>query len=395
MTSNTITQVAFTFLNDGKDWQGGLNYFRSLFIALSATPAARIAPVAFVGAGTDLARMCFPDSVRVVRDPVLDRKSPKWFLDKIGARAFGVSWLTNRMIRRQGINVLSHAGPTGDPLLRNIAWIPDFQHMHLPQFFPEDVLRARTALYRDMVARSDRIVLSSQCALRDLESFSPGHVPKARVLRFCAMRPQVDANKLLDLRSTYGIEGPYFYIPNQLWAHKNHLTAVRALALIAEGHPECSIVCSGALDDYRNPNHLNHVRTEIARHGLEGRFRLLGMIPYAHIAQLMLQAVAVINPSQFEGWSTTVEEAKALGVPLLLSDIDVHREQCTDGEADFFAPLDEAALAALMEVRLGVSRPRMTACDHEAAERRHAMRLEQFAQEFAGIVRELRANHAR
>jgi glycosyltransferase involved in cell wall biosynthesis len=36
---------------------------------------------------------------------------------------------------------------------------------------------------------------------------------------------------------------------------------------------------------------------------------------------------ALINPSLFEGWSTTVEEARALGVPLILSDLAIHREQ--------------------------------------------------------------------
>ncbi len=41
----------------------------------------------------------------------------------------------------------------------------------------------------------------------------------------------------------------------------------------------------------------------------------------------MLCSTALINPSQFEGWSTTVEEAKSLGVKMLLSDLEVHKEQ--------------------------------------------------------------------
>ena len=41
----------------------------------------------------------------------------------------------------------------------------------------------------------------------------------------------------------------------------------------------------------------------------------------------MCASVALLNPSHFEGWSTTVEEARALGVPMLLSDLDVHLEQ--------------------------------------------------------------------
>ena len=54
-----------------------------------------------------------------------------------------------------------------------------------------------------------------------------------------------------------------------------------------------------------------------------------------HVYALMRTSMALINPSRFKGWSTTVEEAKSFGVPLILSDIDVHREQ-TDGTARYF-----------------------------------------------------------
>jgi glycosyltransferase involved in cell wall biosynthesis len=54
--------------------------------------------------------------------------------------------------------------------------------------------------------------------------------------------------------------------------------------------------------------------------------------------------VAIVNPSLSEGWSTNVEEARALGVPMVLSDIAVHREQAA-GCAVFFDP-DSAGSAA-------------------------------------------------
>jgi glycosyltransferase involved in cell wall biosynthesis len=41
----------------------------------------------------------------------------------------------------------------------------------------------------------------------------------------------------------------------------------------------------------------------------------------------MRASTALINPSLFEGWSTTVEEAKSTGTPMILSDLGVHREQ--------------------------------------------------------------------
>ena len=68
------------------------------------------------------------------------------------------------------------------------------------------------------------------------------------------------------------------------------------------------------------------------------------MIPLPHVYALLRATTALINPSRFEGWSTTVEEAKSFGVPMILSEIDVHREQAA-GAARYFAVDDPAALA--------------------------------------------------
>ena len=73
-------------------------------------------------------------------------------------------------------------------------------------------------------------------------------------------------------------------------------------------------------------------------------FRYLGMIPLDHVYALLRMSTALINPSSFEGWSTTVEEAKSFGVPMILSDIDVHREQ-TGGTARYFGIDDPDSLA--------------------------------------------------
>jgi hypothetical protein len=52
-----------------------------------------------------------------------------------------------------------------------------------------------------------------------------------------------------------------------------------------------------------------------------------------------------VNPSRFEGWSTTVEEAKSLGKRVLVSDIAVHREQAP-ARASYFGVDDAGVLAA-------------------------------------------------
>ena len=41
----------------------------------------------------------------------------------------------------------------------------------------------------------------------------------------------------------------------------------------------------------------------------------------------MYHSVAVIQPSKFEGRSSTVEQAKSMGKKILLSNIGIHKEQ--------------------------------------------------------------------
>jgi glycosyltransferase involved in cell wall biosynthesis len=61
--------------------------------------------------------------------------------------------------------------------------------------------------------------------------------------------------------------------------------------------------------------------------GLSDNIRFLSLIPYTDVVQLMRQSIAVVQPSLYEGWSTTVEECKVLSKPILLSRIQVHEEQ--------------------------------------------------------------------
>ena len=76
-------------------------------------------------------------------------------------------------------------------------------------------------------------------------------------------------------------------------------------------------------------------------------FRILGVVPYPELISLVYHSIAIINPSLFEGWSTTVEEAKSLGKTLILSDLNVHREQ-NPQRAVYFNPDSPERLASIL-----------------------------------------------
>ena len=381
--------VAFLFFSSNKNWHGGKNYYRALFGALHADSKCQVQVYAFIGKKVDPMEFDFPPNVKCVQLKALDRWSPFWFLDRVAQRFIGRPFFLLHAFQKHGIKVVSHCNPRDSGSLPCISWIPDFQHVHLPQFFLSKDLSFRNLHFRRVLQNADIVVVSSAAAYADLVRFSPEHVAKGRVLRFCAIRPNLGSDSV-NVCKRYGLRKPFFYLPYQFWAHKNHRVTIEALAKLQVRWPDLQIVCSGSLTDYRNSNHINELRTRIDELGLTDSFKLLGEIPYPHIAQLMVQAVAVINPSYFEGWSTTVEEAKSLGVPLVLSDIPVHREQCPLNEAQFFSPDDSGSLADCLD-RLLLSDNHISENQGglESALETHRIRTLEFSRNYQSIVGEL------
>ena len=389
-SASSRVPIAFFFSDEAKHWQGGLNYYRSLFYAIHDYADDLIEPVVFAGTSQVIVDLDLSFAIRSFVSPVFRRKSLPWILNELCYRILGRPLLATREVIKSGIRIQSHCRPSCNHRLKSIAWIPDFQHLHHPGFFSDRDIRSRNRTFGHYLRKSDLVLFSSESALSDLDFFSPEYSPKARVLRFTAIPPKLEKDCSVHVFGEYGIRGRYFYIPNQLWTHKNHVVAVRALAIVASSHPDLVIVCSGSFDDYRNPGHISSLKSLIQSFGLESRFLLLGVIPYPHIPILMANSVALINPSLFEGWSTTVEEAKAIGAPMILSDIDVHREQCPSGEAVFFDPMSPESLARCMELFLAGanSRPDILSTV-ESSIAIHRQRSKDFALRYASIIGEL------
>ena len=64
---------------------------------------------------------------------------------------------------------------------------------------------------------------------------------------------------------------PYFFLPNQFWAHKNHRAVVDALALLnARGTPFL-VLCTGHTQDRRQPDHFAKLMAHVKAMGVEVR----------------------------------------------------------------------------------------------------------------------------
>jgi len=374
-----------------RGWIAGCHYLKNLFLALEMLdePPERYLIVGD-DARDDSYEMLLPHLTGVLhyppRRPFAERA--RYALQARSGLPLGAVNPMAYLLRDAGIDVVFASKSLGSDFgLPLMIWIPDFQHLHLPQFFSEEDRQRRSQRYTTWSRLADRVVLSSQHARDDLHSFAPEQANKARVLPFVAQVSQTTEDPA-QVAAQYHLPDRFIYLPNQFWAHKNHALVVEALALLRESHPEIVVVCSGNIVDSRQPMHINHLLTRAAQAGIHRQLHLLGMIPFAHILPLMRQSVAVLNPSLFEGWSTTVEEVKSLGKAILLSDIPVHREQ-NPPAATFFEPYDPQALADALVHAYAEHPPGPDGALEARARDAFPQRAKAFGEQFLAIAREI------
>jgi glycosyltransferase involved in cell wall biosynthesis len=338
-------RVAFTNI-PRRLWVGGYNYQSNLFVALNRYCPGEILPVVFAGTNDDpdeLAELGEISGVEIVRSRAFDRRRTSL----LAALTLGLDRAAATEFQAKKIDLVFEAARFFGWRLPfpAVAWFPDFQHRGLPQLFSPAARWRRDIGFRAQIASGRSILLSSESALRDGWAFYPNLRNDVSVVRFAA-QPAAglltsDINGVL---VQYGLPSGYFYLPNQFWRHKNHQVVVDALDIAKQRGLDIVVAVSGSPDDLRESDYFSDLMKQVESRGLEKNFRYLGMIPLDHVYALLRASIALINPSRFEGWSTTVEEAKSFGVPAILSDIDVHREQ-TGGTARYFGVDDPQTLA--------------------------------------------------
>jgi glycosyltransferase involved in cell wall biosynthesis len=350
-----MIKVAF-LLNFSLEYKGGINYLKNLFYATNKFCKDKVEIVLFVPSdiSSEYIEMFSPYAT-IVKTKVLKRKSFSWFLSKIGSRLFDYDIITYKMLLKHNIIVVSHSYFVfPSKKIKTLNWIPDFQHIHYPELWTKKQLDEITKSNEKLIEKSDAIVLSSYAAFDDFKINDFNRQEKVSVLNFVS-QPNNDGqfsikeDEIKEIKQIYNIHGEFFYMPNQFWSHKNHRVVFEAVKLLKDKGLLPLVVTSGLMSDFRNGNdHVEKLLKYTADNDLKENILFLGLIPYNHVIKLILMADCIINPSYFEGWSSSVEEAKTVGKRILLSNIPVHIQQAPKFGV-YFNPDNAQELADKME----------------------------------------------
>ena len=319
-------------------WLGGINYFKNILYSLSLVNDNEFEPYLSHKNPDELFQYAsrISDTFSIVEKLFYKIKKNKYNETKTAIKK---------------VDIFSHCyAPFKNTC--SICWIPDFQHLYLPNMFTKEELNQRNIIFKDIAKNATLVILSSYDALNDFKKFAPEFAHKGRVLNFVSyINPEIydlTDRKSQEIKSKLELPEKYFYVPNQFWKHKNHITVLKAISELKKQGIDTKIVFSGHKNDYRDKTFFGEIEKFIKENNIQENVKILGIIELEEVFYLMRNCISIINPSLFEGWSSTVEEAKSLGKNIILSNLNVHKEQ-NPPNAIYFSALDYKQLAEILK----------------------------------------------
>jgi glycosyltransferase involved in cell wall biosynthesis len=164
---------------------------------------------------------------------------------------------------------------------------------------------------------------------------------------------KVDEATQQHLLNKYNLKpGDYFYYPAQFWAHKNHYNLLEAFKRLVDEQPanDLKLVFTGS-----DQGNKTYVQSLIKSNNLEKRVVLLGFLDKEEVYTLYRNAIALVMPTYLGPTNMPLLEAQAIGVPVICSDFDGHREICGDG-ALYVDPASEMEIRVAMRAVLNANR---------------------------------------
>jgi len=236
-----------------------------------------------------------------------------------------------------------------------IGYITDIQHRRFKNNFTWIERLRRDYIFGQILKRSTATCVNSFDVKNDLINYyGIEYSNKIRVLPVCPFPRRQWLIDELDVLPKYKLPRKYFLISSQLWMHKSHLTAFKALKQILKKHNDIHIICTGDTNDYRNPTYFGFLKDQIESMGLTKMILFLGLIPKYDQIQIMRKSIAVLQPSIFEGGpgGGAVQNALALGVRSIIADIPINRE-IKDPTVIYFTAESSLDLAKKMNEVIG------------------------------------------
>jgi len=352
---------------DATCWANGRGYGRFARELLRAMVVEGVSHQ-FVCFVDDRSARCFDLTGAGVHMVVVPQSaSPTTAASANGSRSLGDMWRMTRAVAREELDVFfSPSVYTYFPLPPTLAAVVTF-HDAIADRFPELTLpspRARLfwRVKVQMALAQSRLVLTvSDYAAAQVSRTLGVRRDRIRIAVEAAAavyKPSESTEDVLAAARRAGIPDGrrWFAYVGGFNPHKHVDAIVRAhAALVGDLADPPMLVLVGAVDDDPFYGAQQRIRDEIARCGTEDHVRWAGYVPDDELRHVLSGALALVLPSESEGFGLPAVEAAACGVPVIAT-TESPLPQLLVGGGIFTAPRDELALGAAMR-RLATDEP--------------------------------------
>jgi len=347
MEQNDRLKLGIIF-NFNPVWMGGIIYILNLIRTLNFLNDEE-KPEIYLFYRDDL--KTFADSIKYPRLHLI-----RWAFPPV-ATGYLRSWLTRKnsfvseILKKHELDGLYplHDYPVKTRSnTRLVSWYADLQHEYYPEFFSRRKIIERTLRIKFILKNSDDLIVSSKAVADDFRRFFRLRKKlRMHVFHFVSVIEDIDSLDISEIRGKYNLPEDYYMISNQFHKHKNHRVLLRSLALLKEEGREIHMAMTGRFPDADQSVYMRELHSIISDNNLKPNISLLGVIPRNEQLLLMKHSRGVIQPSLFEGWSTVIEDAISLQVPVIASSLPVNIEQL-GSDGCYFEPDDYKALAGIL-----------------------------------------------
>lgn len=347
--------VAFQYFSS---WQGGIDFCINVLRALSLYAKGNDLIEIYCFIPTELSQYTIKEIEKKI-ELIIDvkRNSPKSTIVFCNEKNY------NHLICQYKINVIfPHHGVSAK--IKNVVklgYIPDLQHRTFSQNFKKDDIAKRDREYKGILEKLDYVLVNSNDVKCDLQKYYAPFRAEVVVLPWYPVMSKlhvVKSNSFRKIKAKYNLPDKYFMISNQFWKHKDHLTAFKALEqMYEEGYHDISLVCTGKMEDSRDKRYVPDLLKTVNEMKCKNNILLLGVVPKKEQLCIMRNAIALIQPTLFEGGpgGGAVCDAVSMQVPCIVSDITINKELPKGKRMHYFLAQSENSLTKKMKKVLNIN----------------------------------------
>jgi glycosyltransferase involved in cell wall biosynthesis len=205
--------------------------------------------------------------------------------------------------------------------------------------------------FEDWLSRAARVIVPSRSAaadLTDLYDVDPDRIDAIHHgVEAHAFRPAPES-AVAEVRSRYGIPGPYALFVGGIEPRKNLERLVRAFGRLRGLNDVSLVIAGGPVRWFPQASEQLEAAVAVLPAGVRSRVIRTGYVSQADKVALMTGATLMAYPSRYEGFGFPVMEAFAAGLPVLTSNVSSLPEVAGDA-AELVDPDDTEAIAEALE----------------------------------------------